>query len=184
MIILTNNVIRFTHSILENVITKDDIVVDATVGNGHDTLFLSTLAKSVIGFDVQELAIKNTKELIKKHDRDNVKLYLSGHEDIAEFVQEDVKAVTFNLGYLPGSDKTITTHTDTTIKAIASSIDLLSVGGVITIIAYIGHHGGLDESNRVLTYVKHLDKQHFQVIKYQFLNMNNAPFAIIIEKTR
>ncbi len=36
--------------------------MDATMGNGHDTLFLAKLAKQVYAFDIQEQALEKTQE--------------------------------------------------------------------------------------------------------------------------
>ena len=48
---------------LTEVVTQDDIVVDATMGNGHDTLFLAKLAKQVYAFDIQEKPWKRPKNV-------------------------------------------------------------------------------------------------------------------------
>ena len=45
------------HAFLAEVVTKEDVVVDATMGNGHDTLFLAKLVKQVYAFDIQEQAV-------------------------------------------------------------------------------------------------------------------------------
>ncbi len=181
---MIQHVNNFVHSSLEKVISKNDYVIDATVGNGHDTLFLSMLAKEVIGFDVQKDAIDHTRVLLKKHSRKNVTLYLDGHENMDQHIDVPVKAVVFNLGYLPGSDKSVKTAYKTTVKALEKALNLLSIGGVISIIVYTGHDGGKDESMHIAEYLKTIDMNHYQVLKYQFLNRKNAPYVLLIEKTK
>jgi hypothetical protein len=181
---MIQHVNNFVHDSLEKVIGKNDIVIDATVGNGHDTLFLSMLAKKVIGFDVQKSAIDETTRLLTKHQRTNVSLHLDGHENLDLYTTSLVKAVTFNLGYLPGSDKTVTTVFTTTVEAIKKALSILDIGGIVSIIVYTGHNGGMDESTHIFEHLKTIDMKHYQVLKYQFLNRKNAPYVLLIEKTK
>ena len=176
------NVIPFVHQLLLNTVTNEGIVIDATCGNGNDTLFLAKHAKHVYAFDIQEQAIATTKSLLEANHMTNVTMILSSHEYIKEHVNTTIQAATFNLGYLPRSDKSIQTKATSTIKAIADCIDLLSFGGIITLILYIGHEGGKQEANAVEDFCKALDKQLFKVIRYSFINRENAPYVIIIEK--
>lgn len=180
---MIQHVNNFVHSTLEKVINRNDTVIDATVGNGHDTLFLSMLANKVIGFDIQEQAISETSKLLEKHNRNNVSLFLEGHQNIDKHNDGLVKAITFNLGYLPGSDKSVTTLYETTVTALKKALDMINIGGVVSIIVYTGHDKG-DESNHISDYLKTIDMTHFQVLKYQFLNRNNAPYVLLIEKTK
>ena len=87
--------LAMAHDFLAQVITKDDIVVDATMGNGHDTLFLAKLAKQVFAFDIQEQALEKTRQRIQEAGFTNVELILQGHETVDQYVS-DVKAAIFN----------------------------------------------------------------------------------------
>jgi methylase of polypeptide subunit release factors len=167
---------------LENYLSEDAVAIDATVGNGNDTLYLSDRCKFVYGFDVQETAINNTKEKLTK---DNVKLILDGHEKIMDYVKEDIDIAVFNLGYLPKGDKSLITKKDTTITAIESSMELLKKGGIILIAAYYGHDGGLEEKNAVEEYITDINEKEFAVSKYNLLNRsNNPPILYLIEKNK
>lgn len=177
---MIKNVIPFVHDILSETITKKDIVIDATCGNGHDTLFLSELSHHVYAFDIQEMAINNAKELLK--DASNVTFILDSHAKIRDYVKEKVKAVTFNLGYLPGSDKSIVTVPQSTIEAIKQSLSLLEKNGIVALTLYIGHEGGKQEADFVEDYVSSLDKKTFQVVKYHYLNRKTSPYVILIQK--
>ena len=106
--------LEMAHDFLAQVITQEDIVVDATMGNGHDTLFLAKLAKQVYAFDIQEQALEKTSQRLQEAGLTNAELILQGHETVDQFVTE-AKAAIFNLGYLPSADKSIITQPHTTL---------------------------------------------------------------------
>lgn len=179
---MIQNVVPFVHKIINETVSKNDICIDATCGNGHDTLFLSKISKFVYGFDIQERAIKNTTKLLNENNQNNFQLIQESHENISKYITDKIKIITFNLGYLPGSDKSILTTEKSTVKAIEESLKVLDKGGIITIILYIGHSGGLQEANHVERLAKNLSKSLFKVVKYSFINQVNSPFVLIIEK--
>lgn len=176
------NVIPFVHQKLKEVVTKEDITVDATCGNGFDTLELAKLSKYVYAFDVQDMAIHYTDLLLKENSLSNYKLIKDSHAFIKNYVIGHIKAVTFNLGYLPGSDKTIQTNESSTIEAIKTSCDLIEKGGIICITLYTGHEGGSVEAIHVEEFCRSLDKKLYKVVKYDFINREKSPYVIIIEK--
>ena len=172
------------HAFLLEVITKEDIVVDATMGNGHDTLFLARLAKKVYAFDIQEQAIEQTTKRLAEAKLDNVELFLTGHENVDQYV-ESIKAAIFNLGYLPSADKTVITQPHTTIQALEKLCQRLVAGGRIAIMIYYGHAGGDVERDAVLDFVSQLPQQEFTVALYKTINqINQPPFLVIIEKLK
>ena len=174
--------LEMAHDFLAEVVTQDDIVVDATMGNGHDTLFLAKLAKQVYAFDIQEQALEKTQERLNEAGFENVQLILQGHERVDQFVTE-VKAGIFNLGYLPSADKSVITRPQTTIEALEKLCHLLVKGGGIAIMIYYGHEGGDLERDAVLDYVSNLPQQEFTSTIYQTLNqVNKPPFLVMIEK--
>lgn len=166
-------------SIIDSFIEKKEVAIDATLGNGHDTDFLSKKFKKVYAFDVQDKAILNYKE--KKVE--NVSLILDSHENFDKHIKESVDCIVYNLGYLPGSDKSITTTKDSTLKSLESGLSFLRENGLMIIALYSGHEQGKDEKEAVLSYSKNLSKKKFGVIYQQFLNRtNNPPSLVIIEK--
>ncbi|CAD2074945.1 tRNA (mnm(5)s(2)U34)-methyltransferase [Phocicoccus pinnipedialis] len=172
---------KYASEILE----PGDIAIDATLGNGHDTVFLSKLnkLKKIYGFDIQETAIESTKNNLSSIATTEVELILDGHENVKNYVQDTVKVAFFNLGYLPSGDKNITTLPETTLSAISSITELLAKRGRIIITVYHGHDNGKIERDALLKYVSELDQKQFNVLQYQFINQkNNAPFLIVIEK--
>lgn len=86
-----------------------DICIDATMGNGNDTLLLSSLCGKdghVFAFDIQEAALINTRKRLMEADApQNYTLLLESHTNIEHYVDPGTAScITFNLGYLPGGD--------------------------------------------------------------------------------
>jgi predicted methyltransferase len=180
-------VLPYVKTLLKSTITPGDHVVDATAGNGHDTLFLTQLVGvtgHVYAFDVQKTAIEATL-LRLGESRENVTIIHAGHETISSFVTNEISAAVFNLGYLPGADHSIITRSKTTIQAIESCLSLLKVGGLVVLVVYHGHEGGTDERDDLLDYVQNLPQSYVQVLKYEFINQQNyPPFVLAIEKMK
>lgn len=174
--------LEMAHDFLAQVITQEDIVVDATMGNGHDTLFLAKLAKQVYAFDIQEQALEKTSQRLQEAGLTNAELILQGHETVDQFVRE-VKAAIFNLGYLPSADKSIITQPQTTLEALDKLCHMLVKGGRIAIMIYYGHEGGDIERDAVMDFVSQLPQQEYTATIYRTLNqINNPPFLVMIEK--
>ena len=174
---------------MEDVINEGDVVIDATMGNGYDTKYLAEKVGEsgfVYSFDIQEEALKSTKKRLEKSDLLNrVQLILDGHENIENYVKDEVACVIFNLGYLPRADHNIITKPETTLKALKSSLKLLKPHGVVSLAIYTGHEGGMEERNSVYEYVKSLDQNEFNVLESKFINqINNPPQLILIEKKK
>ena len=115
--------------VLRQVVQPGDTVVDATLGNGHDTLMLCELVGEtgrVIAFDIQTDAVEHTRERLADAGMlSRCTLYAEGHEHLSERVTVPIRTATFNLGWLPGGDKRITTHWETTRAAISAALSLL-----------------------------------------------------------
>lgn len=161
--------------------------VDATAGNGHDTLFLARLVGpegKVYAMDIQEKALSATRALLEKAGvADRVVLLQAGHEEMASLVPGPVDAVIFNLGYLPGGDHHIVTRGDTTVTALKSALGLLQPGGRAGLVIYTGHPGGREECELVEQMVSSLDGSLYRVIRISFLNRStHAPAVIVVEK--
>ncbi|WP_418792388.1 class I SAM-dependent methyltransferase [Phosphitispora sp. TUW77] len=183
---LFNNTVNIAHNYLKTIVKPGGVAVDATVGNGNDTLFLAGLVGihgRVYGFDIQhEAIIKTSEALAEKGLLDITMLFELGHENMGRVITEPVDAVVFNLGYLPGGDHSIVTSPQTTLKAVAEGLSLLKAGGIMCIIIYTGHPGGLEEQECLESYLEGLNKKNYCVCKIDFLNRNKAPFLIVIEK--
>jgi hypothetical protein len=172
---------NIAHSIIKNNCLDYEVAIDATLGNGYDSDFLSSLFKKVISFEIQKTAIDN----YNKHKKENVTIISDSHENILKHVKDKVDCVLYNLGYLPGGDKSITTKAETTIKSIEESLNLLKPGGIISISIYVGHEEGAKEKVKILEFVSKLPKNEYGVMLHTFVNRNNkAPMLLIIEKNQ
>ncbi|RBP45587.1 tRNA (mnm(5)s(2)U34)-methyltransferase [Garciella nitratireducens] len=172
---------------INQVIEPGDYVIDATAGNGYDTLFLANLIVDkgkVFSFDIQKQAIENTKKLLsKKGIMHRVNLYHTNHIYIKKYVHNKIKAAMFNLGYLPGSDHSIMTRGESTIIALKQVLELLLPGGIVSICLYYGHPEGKEELKEVFSFIKTLDYKIYNVLKIDYYNkIHNPPILIIIEK--
>ena len=165
---------------------KGDTAVDFTMGNGHDTAFLSKTVGErgrVFAFDVQEQALACTEaRLVGEDCPANYTLILDSHHNIKKYVKEPIRAGMFNLGFLPGSDKQITTMRETTMPAIEAAIDLLDHGGVLLVAVYPGHAEGEAEGKMVLDYFATLDKRQICCTLIRILNSPTSPFFVVVEK--
>ena len=172
------------HDWISRVVSPGDAVVDATAGNGHDTVFLARLvgpSGQVHAFDVQEEAIRATRERLEKEGllTPSVRLHLASHDRLAELVRSPVKAIVFNLGYLPGGDKKTVTRTECTLAALEQAAALIAPNGLLSVMCYPGHEGGKEEAEAVEAFLSRLPHHSWRAGKYQLLNTGTpAPFQI------
>lgn len=184
---IANNILSFAKSILSDVLEPGCIAVDATVGNGYDTVFLARRAGNsghVFGFDIQEDAVHQTRARLNEECAPrNWTLFHTGHENMLEVIPEEfhgkVSAVMFNLGFLPGSDKSVITQSETTLKAIDSSLSILAKGGMLCIAIYAGHPGGEEEDVAVREFCSALDYHSYRVIQSEMVNKPGHPIRMI-----
>lgn len=174
--------------VLTRALKEGDRAVDATMGNGHDTLFLcETIGPSghVYAFDIQEAALSSTEaRLAEKGMESRATLFHAGHENMEKLVPEKVQAVVFNLGWLPGGDHGVTTHWETTFRAVSQGLSLLLPGGILIICAYPGHPEGDRERSELTAFLSALDNRIYNVLRQHFLNAGpGAPECFIIQKT-
>ncbi|WP_400163438.1 class I SAM-dependent methyltransferase [Brevibacillus sp. TJ4] len=180
------NVLEIARQLIRERVSSGETVIDATMGNGNDTVFLARLVEEegkVIAYDIQEQALAKTRErLVQQELAERVELKLASHEEMA-LLDTQVAAVMFNLGYLPGSDKQVTTMAQSTIRAIQAGLELLRPGGMMTIMVYWGHPAGVQEKETVESFCQQLDQTKYLVLKYQYLNQkNSAPYLLAIER--
>lgn len=185
--------LRFAHSAIDACLELGDLAVDATVGNGHDTLFLAQRVGEeghVYGFDIQEAAIQAADSRLREASmRQRVTLFHNGHEQVRNVmppvVHGRLKAVMFNLGYLPnGGEKTIITKPHTTIAALEALLPLVTKGGLLALVIYEGHPGGAEEGTAVDAFATQLSQRQFQVVSYRMLNQRNTPPRLVLIEKR
>ena len=175
------------HTLLGEVIRQGDTVIDATAGNGHDTVFLAEAVGPdgrVIAVDIQEKAIQSTADRL--HDaglRDRVDLRQCSHAKLRELTPDgSIAAIVFNLGYLPGADHAVITEPETTVAALTASACLLKPDGVLAVICYPGHAGGDSEAKAVQEFFQ--KTVNFRTARYEMISTIKAsPFLLIASKT-
>ena len=161
-------------------ISSGDTVVDFTMGNGNDTLFLSKAVGEkgkVYAFDIQEEAIESTRaHLIANEAPENYTLICASHHRVREFVNEPIKAGMFNLGYLPRSGrKAVTTMRETTMPAVEEALKLLAPDGVLIVAIYPGHEEGALEGDMLREYFSGLSRFRICPSEFKILNSPTSP---------
>ncbi|GGE77879.1 class I SAM-dependent methyltransferase [Priestia taiwanensis] len=184
-------ILPFARTILQKAISEGNVAVDATMGNGHDTHFLAELVGEsghVFAYDIQQEAITNTTIRLQEHHvLERTTLLHESHAKVAETIPAhlhgNITAAIFNLGYLPGGDKHITTAANSTIEAIEKLLEIMAFEGIIVLVIYHGHPEGQVERDELLHYVQAIPQEKAHILQYQFINqVNNPPFIVAIEK--
>lgn len=175
---------------LENLLKPGLIMLDATCGNGHDSLFLAQKGLGSNGhlyvFDIQEKAVENTKKLLKESldDCDNkmIEFHTQCHSIIDQYIDQELDLAIYNLGYLPSGDKSIITDSKTTLLSLEKALKLLKPNGYLFITCYPGHVGGDDETDQVVLWAKKLSSNYI-VCKHNWVNRSDkSPILILIQK--
>ena len=173
---LSRNMTQNVHLIIESHLKmwgKENLIaMDGTLGNGYDLEFLNSQKQisTIYGFDIQEKAIETSKERINETEK---KIYFiqDSHHHLETYISTPIDLALFNLGYLPGADKSIVTKAQTTLEAIEKTIGKLTDCGMLVIMTYPGHEEGLREHEMIRTYLSSLQKKNLSVLQ---LNVNNV----------
>lgn len=180
-------ILPFARDLLKQTIKPGDYVVDGTCGNGNDTALLAELVGptgKVYAFDIQMQAIEMTKKKLTDQNLiKSVTLIHDSHAHIANYIHNPIQAAIFNLGYLPGGDKQITTTAETSVASIKQLLPLLATNGLLIIVIYHGHPAGKIEKTALEQFAKELPQKSYHVLKYDYINQkNNPPYILAIEK--
>ena len=174
------------HTLLRERIAHGDLVIDATAGNGHDTMFLAEavgMTGKVIAIDIQEEAITATRKRLSEAGLlDRVSLHCGSHADLQEIAGgASPSAIVFNLGYLPGGDRSVITRTEATLTAISASVEILRPGGTLAVVCYPGHAGGDSEAAAVEQFIS--SSPGLRCARYGLLGTERpAPFLLFCGK--
>lgn len=174
------------HFILSH-LKEGDICADFTMGNGHDTCFLSKAVGEkgrVYAFDIQEGAVNSTSAFLEKEGcPKNYTLILDSHHNAKSYIKEKIKAGMFNLGYLPGSgNKALTTKRETTLPAVQGAIEMLDHDGILLVAVYPGHEEGYQEGLLLKEYFSTLSRFEMSISQFQIVNSPTSPYFFIVEK--
>lgn len=162
-----------------------DTAADFTMGNGHDTEYLSRLVGAdghIYAFDIQPRALESTAAHLKETGcPENYTLILDSHSNAKNYIAGGIKAGMFNLGYLPGGDKSLTTKRETTLPAIAAAVDLLAPDGILTVAVYPGHAEGEREGEEIEAMLAGYDRRRVCCTKVKIVNSPTSPFFFAVE---
>ncbi|MGB2186340.1 MAG: class I SAM-dependent methyltransferase [Akkermansiaceae bacterium] len=185
---IDGSLLEYAHKLIRNCAKTGDLAVDATTGNGHDTLFLTRCvghSGQVYGFDIQSDAIDATRQRLDDAEIDPsaYSLVCDSHANMARHVNKQVQVVMFNLGYLPGSDKSVITLAETTLQALSAAVDLMAAGGVLTVMCYPGHDGGKEEAALVTDWLARINPECGELRSYRRRGTSDsAPFLLVVTK--
>lgn len=172
--------IKTAHRYWKEIVEPSDTVIDATLGNGKDALFLAPLCKTLIGIDIQQAAIASSKTILPF---DNIQFILGSHAEFPGFiVPGSVKLIVYNLGYLPRGDKSVVTKTETTLQSLKNAQDLVMPGGMISITCYSGHEEGAKEEAAVLAFASSLNPEEWCTSQHRWLNRSRCPSLVLLAK--
>lgn len=176
---LLNNALQHSHELMARALKPGDRALDATAGNGKDTLHLARLIGStgqVVAVDIQKQALDNTQNLLKKENLINqVQLIEGNHAQMDKLTTGPFQVAVFNLGYLPGGDHEIITEPESTLRALKKVMPMIRPGGLITLVAYHGHPGGKNELTALEKFLPSLDQKKVAVLQYSFINQAGDP---------
>lgn len=175
--------VAFSHQLAAAVLRPGDVAIDGTAGRGNDTLMLARHvgpSGCVLAVDVQQTAVDATRERCLAAGVDgHVRVRCRDHAALADMLVEEnfpaAKVVLFNLGYLPGGDKSCVTRTAGTLQAVQAGFAALEPGGILLVVCYPGHPGGAEESDAVGAWASSLPPEEAHVARYEFLNRVQVP---------
>lgn len=173
--------------LIEKALYEGAVAVDATLGNGHDALWLCELVGEtgrVYGFDVQREAVERSQQrLVEAGMEERACLILDGHQNMGKYISPaSADAVMFNLGWLPGAEHAVTTRVETTLQAVDAALEILKEGGVMTICIYPGHDEGAREREALLAWAQQLDEKKYDTMLRCYLNQSKMPPLMLAVK--
>lgn len=184
---LFNNHLDLAHSQWKHLLLPGDLAVDATCGNGHDTLLLAELVRPqeggwVIACDIQPEAIRKTQWRLGGGYAHLVQFFHGCHTELSEIVgSKKIKLLVYNLGYLPGGKKEITTQAESTIKSLQRLLPNIALGGAVSITCYPGHPEGKREEELLLDFLPSLSNQQWSCSYHRWQNRLASPSLILIQ---
>lgn len=180
--------LKLAHQYWNFFLKPGDFVIDATCGNGHDSLALAQMVEGhVLCVDIQKQAIAETKKRLKKNltllQFQKISYHLGSHANFPP-LKVAPALIVYNLGYLPGADKTVVTEPQETLESVKKALTLLKPGGMVSITCYVGHPGGKEEEEALVSFSKSLDKSDFHVCYHQWINRLKSPSLLLIQKIK
>lgn len=173
-----NQHLSLAHALWKGIIAPGDLAIDATAGNGHDSLVLASLGATLYVLDIQKKALETTEERLASYK--NVLYFLQSHATFPP-LPKPPKLIIYNLGYLPGGDKTLTTTLKSTLESLTLATHLLAPQGMITLMCYSGHPEGAKEEAALLLFTSFLEG--WDVTHHKWLKHPHAPSLLVLKKS-
>jgi hypothetical protein len=162
----------------KRLVQPGDLIIDATVGNGHDTLFLAQLLQgegALVGYDIQSQALESALKRLSSLPPSIHRTVSFKKQSHHQFDEKNVKLIVYNLGYLPGGNKQLTTLSETTLLSLHSALQALAPNGAISITCYPGHEEGRKEENAIREFLKTLSATRWSLCHHQWLRSLPGP---------
>ena len=172
-----NQHLSLAHALWKAHLVKNDLVIDATAGNGHDSLVLAGLGATLYVMDIQEKALQSTQEKLNNYP--DVQYFLQSHATFPPLPKPPALII-YNLGYLPGGDKNITTRTSSTLQSLEAATKILAPSGLITLMCYSGHPEGAKEEEALISFCHSL--KGWEVTHHRWIKHPHAPSLIKLKK--
>lgn len=139
----------------------------------------------VVAVDVQQAAIDSTRQHLERNVDEtclrSVRYHCLCHSNLDALLPNASAAlVAFNLGYLPGGAKELTTTATSTLAAVEASCRLLKPGGLISLVVYVGHPGAREEVEAVEGLCAHLSSTDWNVGHWEWANRPLSPHLFLI----
>ena len=187
---LFSSAVDLAHHYWKQLLQPGDCVIDATCGNGKDTLVLAKLIGEegmLIGMDIQEEALARTRALLEEQlpakQMSQIHLFLQSHADFPPISQEKkIKLIIYNLGYLPGGNKEITSKVSSTLESVKKSLGVLTPSGAVSIACYPGHPEGAREEEALIQLLTTLPSAEWSVWHHRWQNRPLSPSLILIQR--
>lgn len=174
--------IELAHHIWKLFLQPHHVAIDATCGGGYDTQVLSRLCSRVLSLDIQQEAIERATQLLSGQEHKRVDFFLMNHEEFPD-IDEPIQLIVYNLGYLPGGDKSLTTMVSSTLNSVQKALQRIEPGGLVSITCYPGHLEGALEEKALLELTETLDPQKYCVTHHRWINRNRSPSLLLIQKS-
>ena len=182
------NILSVAKRLLDICIKDNGVYADFTMGNGNDTLYIKKSCPSakVYAFDIQSEAVEITRNKLETENclDDNIHLILDSHANFKNYISENIDGAVFNLGFLPGGDRNITTKTESTLKCLREVLECLNVRGIVVVVVYPGHQEGANEGEAIFKFAENLDAGEFDSLHHRLINIETAPYIIAFQKKK
>ena len=180
------NILSVAKRLLDITIKDNGVYADFTMGNGNDTLYIKKSCPSakIYAFDIQSEAVEITRNKLEAENclDDNIHLILDSHANFKNYISENIDGAVFNLGFLPGGDRNITTKTESTLKCLTEVLECLNVRGIVVVVVYPGHQEGANEGEEIFKFAEKLDSKYFDCLHHRLINIATAPYIIAFQK--